>query len=52
MIKFIESFEFDEGSDNHKTYIVMELADDSFYKYLFPDEPKVRTNEELMGYFC
>ena len=34
VIKFIESFEFDEGDDkNHQTYIVTELANKDFMRY-------------------
>jgi len=61
VIKFIETFDFDEGSEkNHQTYIVTEIANETFDKYftykydayskLKKDE--IKNDNERMNYFC
>ena len=56
MIKFIETFDFDEGSKNHQTYIVTELAHLTFDKYFTKKYDKYslkkKDDSERMNYFC
>ena len=50
VVKLIETYEIDEHTDNHQTFIVMELADKSLDKHL--QEQKGADDEETMNYFC
>ena len=56
VIKFIETFDFDEGSKNHQTYIVTEIANETFDKYFtykYDAYNKLKKDDnERMNYFC